>query len=80
MAAVAQGHRDFALVVIATDADAPTPPCGQCRQVLAEFRPDLAIVSVARDGTEGRWTMADLLPHPFLPDALPTSPRDARRG
>ena len=70
VAAVAQGHRRFALLVLATDADAPTPPCGMCRQVLVEFAPALPIVSVARDGRVGHWTMADLLPQPFLPDSL----------
>ncbi len=70
MAAVARGERTFELLVIATDADAPTPPCGQCRQVLAEFAPDLAVVSVARSGERRRWTMTELLPSPFLPASL----------
>lgn len=70
MTAVAQGHRAFAGVVIATEGDAPAPPCGQCRQMLAEFNPALPIVSVARDGREARWSLAELLPHPFLPASL----------
>jgi cytidine deaminase len=70
MAAVAQGHHDLVLLVIATEAGEPTPPCGQCRQVLVEFAPDLPIVSVAGDGREARWSMAELLPRPFLPASL----------
>lgn len=70
MSAVAQGHRAFASIVIATEADEPTPPCGQCRQVLAEFAPALEVVSVTRDGESRRWTMTELLPSPFLPDSL----------
>ena len=72
MAAVAAGHREFALLVLATEAEDPAPPCGQCRQVLVEFAPALPIVSVTRSGDERRWTMAELLPSPFLPASLGT--------
>lgn len=67
MSALAHGQHEFELLVITTAADEPTPPCGQCRQVLAEFAPALPIVSVARDGRMHRWTMTELLPSPFLP-------------
>ena len=70
MAALAAGHRSFDLLVLATEADAPTPPCGQCRQVLVEFAPTLPIVSLTRGGGEARWTMAELLPQPFTPASL----------
>ena len=70
MAALARGERDFELIVITTEAGAPTPPCGQCRQVLAEFAPALPVISVARDGQVRRWTMSELLPSPFLPASL----------
>ena len=64
---VTQGVRDFALLVLATEAESPTPPCGFCRQVLAEFAPELPIVSVTRNGREARWSLAELLPTPFTP-------------
>ena len=70
MTAVAAGRRDFELIVIATEAAEPTPPCGQCRQVLAEFAPTLEVVSVVRGVAPRRWTMDELLPSPFLPDSL----------
>jgi cytidine deaminase len=73
MTAVAQGIRHFAGLVIATEASKPSPPCGQCRQVLVEFAPALPVVSVTRDGQEARWTMAELLPQPFTPHSLDPS-------
>jgi cytidine deaminase len=74
LGAVAQGHREFVGIVIATEADEPTPPCGQCRQVLVEFDPALPIVSVARGGRERAWSLADLLPSPFTPSSLGGTP------
>jgi len=71
-AAVAQGHRTFVAVAIATDAPTGTPPCGICRQALAEFAPAIAIAAVARDGTVTRWSLDALLPHPFTPTSLQT--------
>jgi cytidine deaminase len=70
MAAVASGVRQFDLLVLVSEAEKPTPPCGMCRQMLAEFAPALAIVSIARDGTTARWTLRELLPEPFLPASL----------
>lgn len=69
-AAVARGVRDFTAIVIATEADTPTPPCGMCRQVLMEFAPALIVVSTTRAGASARWTMSDLLPEAFTPTSL----------
>ena len=69
-AAVSAGAREFDALVLVTEADAPTPPCGVCRQVLVEFAPALRVVSVAAGGREASWTMAELLPHPFIPNSL----------
>lgn len=69
-AAIAGGVRQFELLVIATEADDATPPCGMCRQALVEFAPRLAIVSYTKHGAEAKWELATLLPHPFTPAAL----------
>jgi cytidine deaminase len=70
MTAVARGIQTFDRLVIATEADEPASPCGQCRQVLVEFAPTLPILSVTRGGREARWSLAELLPNPFTPASL----------
>lgn len=69
-AAVAAGARAFVRVVIVTEADVPTPPCGMCRQALVEFAPALEIISVATNDRSASWSLADLLPSPFTPASL----------
>jgi cytidine deaminase len=69
-AAVARGSRTFDALVIATEAQEPTPPCGMCRQVLEEFAPHLLVVSVTREGRVARWTLDDLFPKAFTPHSL----------
>src|SRR5688572_28048968 len=70
--AVARGVRRFTHLVIATEADAPTPPCGMCRQVFVEFGPprDLEVLSVTRNGARAKWSLNDLAPSPFTTDSL----------
>lgn len=70
LGAVARGVRAFDALALVTDADEPTPPCGQCRQVLVEFAPDLVITSRTRAGRERSWRLSELLPHPFTPASL----------
>ena len=68
--AIATGHRTFSMLVVATEADSPTPPCGLCRQALVEFAPSLEVVSVTARGAIARWGLQDLLAHPFTPASL----------
>ena len=69
-AAVARGNRSFEAVVIATEAEEPTPPCGICRQVMEEFSPHLVVMAFTRKGREARWTLDELLPKAFTPHSL----------
>ncbi len=63
-AAVAAGHRRFRRLALATYDEHATPPCGACRQVLAEFAPELDVYSEA--GTHRmHWRMNELLPARF---------------
>ena len=70
---VARGDRAFEQLVIVTEAERPTPPCGLCLQVLTELAPNLSIVSCTRGGAEARWSLAELLPHPFNAQSLDRS-------
>lgn len=64
--AVAEGERRFrALVIYSPDAGEPLPPCGACRQVLAEFCDDLPMLSLAPRGQQRRFSLCELLPDRF---------------
>jgi len=45
---------------------ASSPPCGACRQVLAEFMPPDGIVLFSLDGGIESRTVTELLPHGFF--------------
>lgn len=71
-AAVASGEvKDWDAIAIVIDGDGLPSPCGACRQVLAEFSPDLRVVLATTGGLRGATTLRDLLPDPFLPSSLP---------
>lgn len=66
MAAVTAGKRRFRRLVIVSSVERPSPPCGACRQVLAEFSPELDLEIVSEgDGETVRWTLDELFPAPF---------------
>jgi cytidine deaminase len=60
--AISEGATDFAQIVIVADTDEPISPCGACRQVLAEFAPNLSIVSQGKDGKTFSAHLSELLP------------------
>jgi cytidine deaminase len=63
--ALSEGHRAFRRIVIVADTDAPTPPCGACRQILWEFGGDLDVVLANLHRETGRHALRELLPWPF---------------
>jgi len=69
-AAVVAGATEFSLLAIATRTSPPSPPCGLCRQVLAEFAPDLRILLVNPAGELVRTKLSRLLPMSFDKDQL----------
>lgn len=63
-AAVSAGKRQFAAIAVAA-GDAPTTPCGICRQALAEFGA-LDVLCADRDGCGCRvYSLRELLPESF---------------
>jgi cytidine deaminase len=63
--ALSEGHRRFRRIAVVADTDAPTPPCGPCRQILWEFGGDLEVVLANLRRVTGRMQLKDLLPLPF---------------
>jgi cytidine deaminase len=63
--ALSEGHRAFKRIGIVADTEAPTPPCGACRQILWEFGGDLEIVLANLSEEKGSYRLAALLPLPF---------------
>ena len=65
-AMVAAGRRKIARLLIIADSPNPVPPCGGCRQKIAEFAgPDIEVTMVSLDGTQIKMHVADLLPGAF---------------
>lgn len=72
-AAIAAGERRFeALAVVA--GDAPTPPCGICRQALAEFGDMAVIYADAELSCIQETTLFSLLPQSFSSFSLKGAP------
>jgi len=65
-AMVASGERNPLAVAIVTDMDKPIPPCGACRQVIAEFNPRaLIIMHSVKTGETIVKSLEELFPQPF---------------
>ncbi|MGB3408158.1 MAG: cytidine deaminase [Jannaschia sp.] len=62
----AAGEREVAEVYVVAGSARPVPPCGGCRQKLAEFGgADIPVTLATVDGIEQRTTIGALLPGAF---------------
>ena len=64
-AAVGAGEREFVRIAIVTGLAKPAPPCGACRQTLAEFNKDIEIILANTRGVSEVVRLGQLLPRPF---------------
>ena len=63
--ALSDGHREFTRIAVVADTDAPTPPCGPCRQLLWEYCGDIPVIMANLTSVTATLQMKDLLPLPF---------------
>ncbi len=63
--AITMGFKKFKALCVVTHADHPVAPCGICRQVMAEFQPDLPILMANTKGDTLYVSLGELLPHQF---------------
>lgn len=71
--AVAAGARSFEAIAVVTDppeGKAPGAPCGNCRQALSEFGPELTVLLVSESGEVREHTLEELLPLAFSAEDL----------
>lgn len=73
--AISEGERAFAAIAVAGGAgetvDGGFPPCGICRQVMAEFcTADFSVLVVTGTETYTAYRLGDLLPYAFDADAM----------
>ena len=67
--AVSEGEREFEAVAVVTDNGGP--PCGSCRQMLAEFGLDIKVFLLDGMGNvSSETTLRELLPDAFTPERL----------
>ncbi len=73
--AVSEGERSFVALAVVGGKDGVIsgafPPCGVCRQVMAEFcAPDFPVLVVTGEDTYTVYTLSELLPSGFSPAHL----------
>lgn len=71
--AVSEGVQSYTTIAVVTDLADPASPCGACRQVLAEFAPELKVIMANVAGKVVSTTIAELLPLAFTPEKLEES-------
>ena len=65
-AMVTDGGKEPVAIAVVTDLMEPIPPCGACRQVLAEFNPELTVIMHSiKSGKTIVKSLRELFPSPF---------------
>jgi len=64
-AAISQGEKEFVSIAVVADSREPVVPCGACRQLLAEFNPDIVITMATVSGRQETVRLSELLPRPI---------------
>ncbi|MBE3583240.1 MAG: cytidine deaminase [Limnochordaceae bacterium] len=64
-AAIAAGERELVTCAVVGPNGKPCPPCGICRQFLAEFNEQMTLLLEDGEGGMIRRTLSDLLPGSF---------------
>ena len=62
------GAKQFTAVAVVTENG--VTPCGACRQVLAEFGPQMTVIVADTSGHRRIYSLAELLPDAFGPNHL----------
>ena len=68
--AVSDGCRRFEVLAVIAGGPTPCPPCGACRQFLAEFGADTIVIMANTNGDIRRARIKDLLPLAFTSEQL----------
>jgi cytidine deaminase len=63
--ALSDGRTAFTRIAVVADTEAPTPPCGPCRQLLWEYCGDIEVILANLERSTATLRLADLLPMPF---------------
>ena len=66
--AVSEGETEFSALAVVTNIGGS--PCGACRQVMAEFAPDMPVLIADLSGLSTATSVAELLPLAFTPQHL----------
>lgn len=70
---VAAGERDLVAIAVVTEGPEPGPPCGLCRQMMAEFASDelpIALATPHGSSPLSTTTLGELFPRPFRKDLV----------
>jgi cytidine deaminase len=63
--ALSEGHTVFTRIAVVADTEAPTPPCGPCRQLLWEYCGDIEVILGNLHAITATHRLSALLPLPF---------------